>query len=92
MASEFNKNYLVLFQKFYHHIKRYRSLNRLQALKKHLPLFFYVKREELIYFVCIGQTKKRTMSNQFLFQQLLQQRRIEKGAKWSPVEEEAEET
>ena len=41
MASEFNKNYLVLFQKFYRPIKKYCNLNRLQALKKHLPLFFW---------------------------------------------------
>ena len=44
-----------------------------------------------ISFASVRQ-KKRTMSNQFLFQQFLQQQRIEKGAKWSSGEEEAEET
>ena len=41
MASEFNQNYLVLFQNIYGYIKRYRSINRLQALKKQSPLLFW---------------------------------------------------
>ena len=43
-----------------------------------------------IYFASVRQ-EKRAMSDQFLFQQFLEQRRIEKEAKESSFEKEAEE-
>ena len=53
-------------------------------------MFFDIKKEVLRYLFCIGET--RTMSGEFLFQQFLLQRSIEKEIKGSSVEEEAEET
>ena len=44
-----------------------------------------------IYFALVRQ-EKRIISDQFLFQQFLQQRRIEKKAKGSSLEEKGEET
>ena len=88
---------MILFRKCYGYIKRYRSLIDFEPLTKHPCMIFDVKREELKYLFCTGETRKKNNVRPIFISTIfatrrIEIRRIEKEAKGSSVEEEAEET